>query len=89
MRNLYRPDLVITLKQQAQASGKSINQQVLDDLKEHTGHHNKSISPRNSTIWILFSFSGWIATFITSWATCSRKAIKISKNYNNVDKWEK
>jgi len=35
------PDLATTLKQQAQASGKSLNQLVLDVLKEHTGHHKK------------------------------------------------
>jgi hypothetical protein len=35
------PDLAITLKQQAQASGKSVNQLVLDTLKEHTGLHKK------------------------------------------------
>ena len=35
------PDLATTLKQQAQASGKSVNQWVLDVLKEHTGHHKK------------------------------------------------
>ena len=34
-------DLATTLKQQAQASGKSVNQLVLDVLKEHTGHHKK------------------------------------------------
>lgn len=31
------PNLATTLKQQAQASGKSVNQLVLDILKEHTG----------------------------------------------------
>lgn len=31
------PDLAATLKQQAQASGKSVNQLVLDVLKEHAG----------------------------------------------------
>lgn len=35
------PDLATTLKQQAQASGKSVNQLVLDVLKEHTGLHKK------------------------------------------------
>lgn len=35
------PDLATALKQQAQASGKSVNQLVLDVLKEHTGHHKK------------------------------------------------
>ncbi len=34
-------DLAITLKQQAQESGKSVNQLVLDVLKEHTGLHKK------------------------------------------------
>ncbi|SJM92923.1 Toxin-antitoxin system, antitoxin component, ribbon-helix-helix domain protein [Crenothrix polyspora] len=34
-------DLATTLKQQAQANGKSVNQLVLDVLKEHTGHHKK------------------------------------------------
>ena len=36
-------DLAITLKQQAQESGKSVNQLVLDVLKEHTGHHKKKL----------------------------------------------
>ncbi|MEQ1530418.1 MAG: hypothetical protein ABL925_13970 [Methylococcales bacterium] len=35
------PDLATTLKQQAQAHGKSVNQLVLDVLKEHTGQHKK------------------------------------------------
>lgn len=35
------PDLATILKQQAQASGKSVNQLVLDVLKEHTGLHKK------------------------------------------------
>ena len=35
------PDLATTLKQQAQASGKSVNQLVLDVLKEHTGQPKK------------------------------------------------
>ncbi len=35
------PDLAATLKLQAQASGKSVNQWVLDVLKEQTGHHKK------------------------------------------------
>ncbi len=35
------PDLATSLKQQAQASGKSVNQLVLDVLKEHTGLHKK------------------------------------------------
>ena len=34
-------DLATTLKQQAQASGLSVNQLVLDVLKEHTGLHKK------------------------------------------------
>jgi len=34
-------DLATKLKQQAQASGKSVNQLVLDVLKEHTGQHKK------------------------------------------------
>jgi hypothetical protein len=34
-------DLATTLKQQAQASGMSVNQLVLDVLKEHTGLHKK------------------------------------------------
>jgi hypothetical protein len=33
--------LATTLKQQAQASGISVNQLVLDVLKEHTGLHKK------------------------------------------------
>jgi hypothetical protein len=37
------PDLATTLKQQAQESGKSVNQLVLDVLKEHTGHHKKKL----------------------------------------------
>jgi hypothetical protein len=41
MSNLFirgiDPDLAASLKQQAQASGKSVNQLVLDLLKEHTG----------------------------------------------------
>jgi plasmid stability protein len=36
-------DLATTLKQQAQESGKSVNQLVLDVLKEHTGHHKKKL----------------------------------------------
>jgi hypothetical protein len=35
------PDLATTLKQQAQAGGKSVNQLVLDVLKEHTGLYKK------------------------------------------------
>ena len=35
------PALATTLKQQAQASGISVNQLVLDVLKEHTGLHKK------------------------------------------------
>jgi len=35
------PDLATTLKQQAQASGKSVNQLVLDVLKEHVGLNKK------------------------------------------------
>jgi len=35
------PELAATLKQQAQASGKSINQLVLEVLKEHVGLHKK------------------------------------------------
>lgn len=35
------PELATTLKQQAQASGKSVNQLVLDVLKEHLGLHKK------------------------------------------------
>jgi hypothetical protein len=35
------PDLATILKQQAQASGKSVNQLVLDVLKAHVGHHKK------------------------------------------------
>lgn len=35
------PDLAASLKQQAQASKKSVNQLVLDVLKEHTGLHKK------------------------------------------------
>ena len=35
------PALAITLKQQAQANGMSVNQLVLDVLKEHTGLHKK------------------------------------------------
>ncbi len=37
------PDLATTLKRQAQESGKSVNQWVLDVLKEHTGHHKKKL----------------------------------------------
>ena len=37
------PNLATTLKQQAQESGKSVNQLVLDVLKEHTGHHKKKL----------------------------------------------
>jgi predicted HicB family RNase H-like nuclease len=39
------PDLSATLKQQAQASGRSVNQLVLDVLKEHTGQHKKAFHP--------------------------------------------
>lgn len=39
------PDLATTLKQQAQASGKIVNQLVLDVLKEHTGHQNMTEYP--------------------------------------------
>jgi len=35
------PDLAATLKQQAQAGGKSVNQLVLDVLKEHAGLQKK------------------------------------------------
>lgn len=35
------PDLATLLKQQAQASGKRVNQLVLDVLKEHAGLHKK------------------------------------------------
>jgi EAL domain-containing protein (putative c-di-GMP-specific phosphodiesterase class I) len=35
------PDLATTLKKQAQASGKSVNQLVLEVLKEHAGLHKK------------------------------------------------
>jgi len=35
------PELATTLKQQALASGKSVNQLVLDVLKEHLGFHKK------------------------------------------------
>ena len=35
------PDLATTLKQQAQASGKSVNQLVLDVLKEYTGIYKR------------------------------------------------
>lgn len=35
------PDLAVTLKQQAQATGKSVNQLVLDVLQEHTGLHKQ------------------------------------------------
>ncbi|MDP2904296.1 MAG: hypothetical protein Q8N96_14515 [Methylovulum sp.] len=35
------PELATTLKQQAQASGKSVNQLVLEVLKEHVGLHKK------------------------------------------------
>lgn len=35
------PDLAVTLKQQAQAAGKSVNQLVLDVLQEHTGFHKQ------------------------------------------------
>ncbi len=44
------PVLATTLKQQAQVSEISVNQLVLDVLKEHTGLHKKSILPRSSTI---------------------------------------
>jgi hypothetical protein len=37
------PDLAAMLKQQAQASGKSVNQLALDALKEHTGLHKKKL----------------------------------------------
>ena len=57
------PDLAKALKQQAQASGKSVNQLVLEVLKEHTGLHKKSISPGNTTIWIFFLACGLIANF--------------------------
>ena len=57
------PDLATTLKQQAQASGKSVNQLVLDVLKEHTGHYKKSSSTSNATIWIFFLVSGLRANF--------------------------
>lgn len=52
------PDLKTTLKR---ISEKSVNQWILDVLKEHTGHHKKSISPRNTKIWIFFLASGLIA----------------------------
>jgi hypothetical protein len=35
------PDLATTLKEQAQASGKTVNQLVLDVLKEHVGLNKK------------------------------------------------
>lgn len=35
------PDLANTLKQQAQSTGKSVNQLVLDVLQEHVGLHKK------------------------------------------------
>ncbi len=35
------PDLATMLKQQAQANGKSVNQWVLDVLKEHIEHPKK------------------------------------------------
>lgn len=35
------PDLATTLKQQAQAIGKSVNQLVLDVLKEYTGIYKR------------------------------------------------
>lgn len=37
------PDLAAMLKQQAHASGKSVNQLALDALKEHTGLHKKKL----------------------------------------------
>ncbi len=37
------PDLAAMLKQQAQASGKSVNQLALDALKEYTGLHKKKL----------------------------------------------
>lgn len=37
------PELATTLKLHAQESGKSVNQWVLDVLKEHTGQHKKKL----------------------------------------------
>jgi hypothetical protein len=49
-------DLATKLKQQAQASGKSVNQLVLDVLKEHTGQHKKKAFHAGIS---RFGFSFW------------------------------
>ena len=49
------PDLATSLKQQARASGKSVNQLVLDVLKEHMGLHiKKHFTPEYHDLDFLF-----------------------------------
>ena len=52
------PDLAAMLKQQAQASGKSVNQLALDALKEYTGLHKKKLFTQESHD-LNFLFGQW------------------------------